>query len=210
MTEIILVRHGETAWNVEEIFRGRSDIELNDTGIKQAELLAEYLGDKKIDAIYSSPLKRAAKTAATIAGYHKLDVEIAPGLTDFDYGKWQGLPLQEVKDRYKELYAKWINSPDKAKMPAGESLDDIRKRAIGVVDMAVARYEGTVALVSHRVVNKVLICALLGLDNSHFWDIKMDTCGITTFTFENGRFVLTEHNNTSFLKPLQKAPLGDF
>ncbi len=210
MTEVILVRHGETEWNVAEIFRGRIDIELNETGIKQAELLAEYLGDLKIDAIYSSPLKRALKTAEIIAGYHKLKVEITPGLIDFDYGKWQGLPHQEVEDKYRELYTEWIDSPDKVKMPAGESLNDVRKRATGVVDKVIAKYEGIVVLVSHRVVNKVLICALLGLDNSHFWNIRQDTGGITTFTYENERFILTEHNNTSYLKAIQKATLGDF
>ncbi len=210
MTEIILARHGETEWNVEEVFRGRIDIELNQTGIKQAELLAEYLGDLKIDAIYSSPLKRAVGTAEIIAGYHKLDVEIAPGLIDFNYGKWQGLPHQEVKDKYKELYAEWINNPHRVRMPAGESLDEVRKRAMNVVDRVIAKYEGSVVLVSHRVVNKVLICALLGLDNSHFWNIKLDACGTTIFTYENERFILAEHNNTSFLKPLRKARLGDF
>ncbi len=210
MTEIILARHGQTEWNVGEIFRGRIDIELNETGVKQAELLAEYLRDVKIEAIYSSPLKRALRTAEMIADHHQLEVEITPGLIDFDYGKWQGLPHHEVKGKYKELYAEWINSPDQITMPAGESLNDVRQRAISVVDEIIARYEGRVVLVSHRVVNKVLICALLGLNNSHFWNIRQDTCGITTFTYENGRFVLTEHNNTSYLKPLQKAPLTDF
>jgi len=210
MTEIILARHGETKWNVQEIFRGRIDIALNETGIKQAELLAEYLRHLKIEAIYSSPLKRALKTAEVIASHHKLAVEITPGLIDFNYGKWQGLPHQEVKDKYNELYAEWISHPDQVKIPAGESLNDVRKRAIGVVDEVTAKHEGTIVLLSHRVVNKVLICALLGLDNSHFWNIKQDTCGITTFTYENERFILTEHNNTSFLKPVQKAPLSDF
>ena len=137
-------------------------------------------------------------------------VEVTPGLIDFDYGEWQGLPNQEVKDKYKELYAEWINNPHQAKMPTGESLSEVWKRAIGVVDSIIAKYEGTVVLVSHRVVNKVLICALLGLDNSHFWNIRLDTCGITTFAYENGRFILTEHNDTSYLKPLQQAPLSDF
>ena len=210
MTQIILVRHGETEWNIEEIFRGRIDIELNETGIKQAKLLAEYLSDLKIDTIYSSPLKRALKTAEIIAGYHKFDVEITPGLIDFNYGEWQGLPHQEVKDKYKELYAEWTKNPHRVKIPAGESLNDVRERAMGVVDDVIAKYEGTVVLVSHRVVNKVLICALLGLDNSHFWNIRQDTCGITTFTYENERFILTKHNDTSYLKPIQKAPLTDF
>jgi len=210
MTEIILARHGETEWNLKEVFRGRLDIELNETGIKQAQLLAEYLSSTKIQAIYSSPLKRASKTAGIIAGYHNLDIEIVPGLIDFDYGKWQGLPHQEVKDKYKELYAEWINSPEQVKIPAGESLNDVRKRAMSVVGDVIAKYKGTVVLVAHRVVNKVLICTLLGLDNSHFWNIRQDTCGITTFSYENERFILTSHNDTSYLKPIDKAPLGDF
>ncbi len=211
MTEIILARHGETEWNVEEIFRGRIDIELNETGLKQAELLAEYLDFRKIEAIYSSPLKRALKTAEIIASYHKLDVEIAPGLIDFDYGEWQGLHHQEVKDKYKELYTKWTRNPHQVKMPAGESLNDVRKRAMGVVDRVIAKYEGSVVLVSHRVVNKILICALLGLDNSHFGNMRQETCGTTTFTYENEQFILTKHNDTSYLKPLpDKMPLSDF
>ena len=210
MTQIILVRHGETEWNAQEIFRGRIDIELNETGIRQAELLAKYLSQVELEAICSSPLGRALKTAEVIAGYHNLHVDTSPRLMDFDYGEWQGQPHQEVKERYKELYAEWINSPHQVKMPAGESLDDVRRRAADVVNSIITQYEGTVALVSHRVVNKVLICALLGLDNSHFWKIKQDICGITTFTYENGRFILIRHNDTSFLKPIQKAALSDF
>jgi probable phosphoglycerate mutase len=95
-------------------------------------------------------------------------------------------------------------------MPAGESLDEVRKRAMKVVDKVIAKYEGSVALVSHRVVNKVLICALLGLDNSHFWNIKQDTCGITSFTYENEQFILTKHNDTSYLIPVSEIPLSDF
>jgi len=210
MTEIILVRHGETAWNVAEVFRGRIDIELNKTGVKQAELLAAYLSKIKVAAIYSSPLKRALKTAKIIADYHKTRVNIAPGLIDFNYGKWQGLSHQEVKNTYPELYREWVNHPDRVKMPSGESLEDVRKRAVGVVTGITTRDTGAVVLVSHRVVNKVLICALLGLNNSHFWNIKQDTCGITIFNYENGRFILTKHNDTSYLEPIQKAPLGDF
>ena len=209
MTQIILVRHGETEWNVKEVFRGRIDVELNETGVKQAQLLAEYLSDLRIDAIYSSPLRRALATAEIIANYHKLNVVITPGFIDFDYGEWQGLSHQEVRNRYKELYTQWINHPDRVRMPAGESLDEVRKRATSVVDRVIAKYEGSVVLVSHRVVNKVLICALLGLDNSHFWNIRQDTCGITSFTYEKGQFILTKHNDTSYLG-IPKTPLGDF
>lgn len=210
MTEIIIARHGQTEWNVGEVFRGRIDIALDETGVKQAELLAEYLSSREIDAICSSPLKRALKTAEAIARHHNIEVKVAPGLIDFNFGKWQGLPHQEVKEKYSELYAEWTQNPHRVKMPEGESLNDVRKRAVGVVDEVIAKHKGTVVLVAHRVVNKVLICALLGLDNSHFWDIKQDTCGITTFVYENGRFILAEHNNTSYLESIQKTALGDF
>ncbi len=208
--DIILARHGETEWNAGEIFRGRADIELNETGIKQAGLLAGYLREFEIEAVYSSPLRRALKTAEAIARHHNLKVQIDPGLIDFNYGEWQGLSHQEVKNRYTELYAQWKNRPQGVKMPGGESLGDVRERAIRLVDGVVAGNKRTVVLVSHRVVNKVLICSLLGLDNSHFWNLRLDTCGITTFTYKDGQFILNEHNNTCFLKSLQKAKLADF
>jgi broad specificity phosphatase PhoE len=210
MTELILARHGETEWNVEEVFRGRIDIELDEKGVRQAELLAQYLRGVKIDAVYSSPLRRALNTAEVIARYHKLKVKIAPGLIDFDFGKWQGLRHQEVKRRYKKLYAQWLENPHLIRMPDGESLDEVRERALMVVDEVVTKHEGTVVMVSHRVVNKVLICALLGLDNSHFWNIRQDTCGMTTFVYEKGRFILTKHNDTSYLRPLPQAQPSDF
>jgi broad specificity phosphatase PhoE len=210
MIEIILVRHGETEWNRQEIFRGRADIELSEAGAKQAELLAQYLSQVKIAAIYSSPLRRALKTAEAIASYHSLKVKTTSGLIDLDYGKWQGLPHQEVTASYQELYAAWLKNPHRVKIPGGESLGHVRRRAIGVVDRVIGQHVGTVVLVSHRVVNKVLICALLGLDNSHFWNIRQDVGAITTFTYENDRFTLTRHNDTSFLKAIPTAPLSEF
>jgi len=210
-TTIILVRHGQTAWNTEQVFRGLIDIELDETGLKQAGLLAEYLRHRELEAIYSSPLRRAMQTAEAIAHCHGLAVEIAPGLNDMDFGEWQGLPLREVRNRFGELLEMWMLQPHRVRLPAGENLDIVRQRALALVNQVMEKHEGKIiTLVSHRVVNKVLICALLGLDNSHFWDVRLDNCGITTFEFDNGRFVLAEHNNTSFLEPLQQEHLRDF
>jgi broad specificity phosphatase PhoE len=210
MTELILARHGQTEWNVEEVFRGRIDVELNQTGRRQAELLAESLSGQKIEAVYSSPLKRALKTAEAVARRHRLKVEVSPGLIDSDFGQWQGLSLREVKEKYNQLYEQWAESPQLVKIPGGESLDAVRERALQVVNGVMAKHGGAVVLVSHRVVNKVLICALLGLDNSHFWNIKQDVGGTTVFSSQNGRFVLTKHNDTSYLNPLKEAEPGDF
>jgi broad specificity phosphatase PhoE len=210
MSTIMLIRHGDTDWNVEEIFRGRADIDLNETGIKQAELLAKYLEEVPLEAVYSSPLKRALKTAEIIANLHGVDVTPSQELMDFDYGDWQGLSNEVVKDKYKNLYEKWLTTPHLVKMPKGESLDDVRKRAVSLVNQVTTRHQGIVALVSHRVILKVIICALLGLDNSHFWNIKVDTCGITTFVCKDGNFILEKHNDTSFLKSIDMPALSDF
>jgi len=195
---------------VEEIFRGRADVELNETGIKQAELLAKYLEDVPLEAVYSSPLKRAIKTAEIIAGLHNADVMPSQELIDFDYGEWQGLSHNTVKYKYKKLYKEWLKKPHLVQMPKGESLDDVRKRAVSLLYQATASHQGTVALVSHRVILKVLICALLGLDNSHFWNIKVDTCGITTFIYQDKSFILEKHNDTSFFKSIERPALSDF
>ena len=209
MAVIMLIRHGETNWNKEEIFRGQIDVPLNETGIAQAKLLAEYLKDAQIEAIYSSPLQRALKTAETIAEYHNVKVNISDELTDFNYGEWQGLSQKTVKEKYPGLHDAWMNN-QLIRVPGGESLDNVRARTHGLVKLVIAKYKGAVALVSHRVTNKVLICALLGLNNSHFWNIKLDNCGVTTFLYENRRFILDKHNDTSFLRPLGGPKLGDF
>lgn len=209
MNRILLVRHGQTLWNIEEIFRGRADIELDGTGIRQAELLANYLKDREIGTVYSSPLRRARRTAEIVAAPHRVEVRPLPGLIDLDFGKWQGLSVKEVAHKYPELYATWLQHPEQVIMPGGEGLEDVRARAIEVVNRTIGD-TGTAVLVSHRVVIKVLICALLGLDNSRFWNIRIDTCGMTTFAYSDSRFVLVEHNNTAFLNPLYPAPRPDF
>jgi len=210
MAELILARHGETAWNVEKVYRGRTDVNLDEVGIKQAELLGKHLSNWELQAIYSSPLRRAIDTANIIARYQKIGIQIAEGLIDFDYREWQSLSEQTVKNLYPTLHDEWHNNPHKVRMPGGESLEDVKKRAIKVVDGVLSEYQGSVLLVSHRVVNKVLICSLLGLGNSYFWNIKQDVSGITIFNYVDGRFVLTKHNDTSHLKELQKSVLDDF
>ena len=210
MAKLILARHGETVWNVEKVFRGRADVNLDEVGIKQAKLLGKYLSNWRLEAIYSSPVKRALDTANIVARYQKVVVRIADGLIDFDFGEWQSLPEQEVKRLYPAIFNEWHNNPDRAKIPGGESLEDVRRRAVEVVNDVLSRHLGNVLLVSHRVVIKVLICQLLGLDNSHFGNINQNVGGITIFDYADGRFVLTRHNDTSYLRDLKQSVLGDF
>jgi phosphoserine phosphatase len=186
--------------NVADVFRGRIDIPLNEKGIRQAGLLASYLKDFEIEAVYSSALQRAQKTAQTIAGHHELKVQTSPGLLDYNFGEWEGKTRKEVQEKYKDRYLEFVNHPETARMPGGETLDEVKRRAMLLINHIVSEHKGTAVLVSHRVVTRVIICALLGLDNSHFWNIEHSTCGVTTFLYQKGQFILLEHNNTSFLK----------
>ena len=211
MTEIILIRHGETEWNASEVFRGRADIDLNETGIRQAELLGKYLSREKIDHIYSSPLKRAVSTAEAIAGFQKKKVETVDNLIDFDYGEWQGLTIEQVKDIDDVLYQDWLDTPEQMKIPGGENLENVLDRAMRfVVGSVIKCREGKIAVVSHRVVLKVIICALLKLDNSHFWDIRIDNGGITRFVYDGNHAVLAGHNDTSYLNTMNSRITNDF
>jgi broad specificity phosphatase PhoE len=204
MTSIYLVRHGQTAWNKEEIFRGRSDVPLDETGIQEAERVGEYLRGTDIHAIYSSPLSRARETARRIAQASYLKVQPLPGIIDMSFGKWEGRPLLEIQKNDKDLYQQWRERPHQVKFPGGESLEEVRVRAMAALgELVYAPHGKNLVLVSHRVVNKVIICGILGIDNSHFWQIGQSTAAINLIEYQEGRYTLSLLNETCHLKVLQ-------
>jgi len=212
MTAIIyLVRHGQTAWNKEEIFRGRTDVPLDETGLKQAELVGEYFRETEIRAIYSSPLSRAWQTAERIARNHNLEVQALPGIIDMSFGNWEGCAHHEIQKMDPETYRLWKEEPHRVTLPGGEGLDQVRMRALAALEEVIGKDPGkTLILVSHRVINKVLLCAILGLDNSHFWQIKQDTTAINRIDHGRGMYVLSLMNETCHLKALKEISKVDF
>jgi len=205
MTSIYLVRHGQTAWNKEEIFRGRTDVPLDETGLKQAELVGEYFQGMEIDAIYSSPLSRALQTAQKIAQFNDLKVQPLPGIIDMSFGKWEGRPHQEIREKDSKTYRQWVEEPHLVRLPGGEGLNDVRVRAMAALEEVMRKHpEKTLVLVSHRVICKVLICAILNLDNSHFWQITQDTTAINLIQYRKGKYILSLMNETCHLKSLKE------
>jgi broad specificity phosphatase PhoE len=201
MTTLFLVRHGRTGWNKEQIFRGSKDIPLDEVGRAEARLVGERLKEEGIGAVYSSQLSRAKETAQAIAEFHNVEVQCLEGLTDLHFGEWEGLSLKEVKERYPELYEQWQKAPQKVIFPGGEGLAAVCSRAMKAVEDIIARHpQEAVALISHRVVLKVLICALLGLDNSHFWNIAQDTTAVNCFHHRNEIWICNFLNDTCHLK----------
>ncbi|NIO03781.1 MAG: hypothetical protein GTN74_03970 [Proteobacteria bacterium] len=201
MTQIYLVRHGQTQWNREEIFRGTADIPLNEIGKKEAQLAAKALRGKTIRAVYSSPLARAKDTAEAIAGSHGLEVGIIEGLKDICFGDWQGVSHHTVRQRFPDLYLRWLKQPQTVTFPGGESLGELQARAAEAVKRVVSDHpEDTIVMVSHRVVNRALICGLVGIDLSRFWQIGQDTAAINLVTWKKGHFVLACLNDTCHLQ----------
>ena len=207
MTMIVLVRHGETDWNREQIFRGRIDVPLNSTGLRQAQATGEALKGYEVDAIYSSPLSRAMDTGRAIAEFHsEINVQEAEGFTDIDFGRWQGMPRKKVEEEYTEMYRCWQREPQMVKMPEGESLDDVKLRAMEALNGILTSHENqTVVIAAHRVVNKVVLCAILGLTNRHFWNIMQDTCAINIFNDSERGFIISVINDTCHMKALGDA-----
>jgi broad specificity phosphatase PhoE len=211
MAKIYLVRHGQTAWNVGEVFRGRADIPLDETGKKEAQLAGEALKDVNLNAIYSSPLSRSVETAENIAKFHGLPVTHLGAIIDISYGDWEGMSRADVEERYPDLYRLWVEEPHKVQFPRGESLEEVRSRTMAALDKLVLKREDeNIVLVAHRVPNKVICCAVLGLDNSNFWRIQQDTACTNLFIYTDGQWIISYLNDTSYLKVLGKAALADF
>jgi broad specificity phosphatase PhoE len=202
MTRIVLVRHGQTEWNRIERFRGRADVPLNETGLAQAKATGMRVAQEwQPMAVYSSPLSRAVKTAEAIAQGLLQPVQIHDGLADIDYGQWQGLTPDQARARWPEIHHAWYNLPHTARIPGGETLADLRVRAMAAVAELTARHVGqTIILVSHTVVNRVILLAVLGLGNERFWRLRQDTCAINVFEAEAGDYSVVSLNDTCHLR----------
>ena len=186
MLRMILVRHGQTEWNAGsaggEVFRGRIDVPLNAVGEAQAQAVADRLAAVEVAAVYASPLQRARRTARPIAQARGLAVEPVEGLLDIDYGDWGGQAHTRVAAEWPALYAQWYSVPHRVQIPGGEGLADVRRRVSAGLDEIVGRHQNEiVVLVGHQVVNKVMLCLVLGLENRAFWRIRQDTCCINRF-----------------------------
>jgi broad specificity phosphatase PhoE len=183
-----------------ERFRGRAELDLDETGLRQAEATARRLAQWPVSALYSSPLKRTMRTAEALARHLNVAVQTSPGFTDIDFGLWQGLSLEEAAQQDSVVYARWLENPEQVKFPQGESLEEVRARAVAALEDILASHDDeTVALVSHKVVCKVLILSVLGLDNSHFWQVEQDVCATNLFEVRDGFMAAARLNDICHL-----------
>ena len=200
-TTILLMRHGETAWNRGNIFRGQYDIPLNENGRAQATFLARALAARRIDAAYSSPLSRARETADIVLAPHGINAVIHAGLTDFDYGQWTGLEDHAVAQQWPEEHTCWRTAPHTLQVPGGDTLQRVFDRAFAAVEDLVQQHSGqTIAIVAHRVVNKLLVLGMLTLGLERFPFIRQDNCSLNEFERTEAGYTVISFNDTCHLR----------
>ena len=204
MTRIILVRHGETTWNIEGRYQGQEDTPLSERGLKQGHLLADGLCNIPIDLAISSPLQRSYQTCKFCADLHNLPVATDERLLEINHGSWEGVLAGDIQKQYPVEFAQWHREPEKVVMPGGgESLEDVRKRVRAAFDEYVAKYpDKTILVAAHDAVNKTIICDVLGLGMEHFWQIKQDNTCINVLECNEGVWrtvLLNSTNHMGFL-----------
>ena len=201
MTEIVLVRHGETESNRMGLFRGRLDVPLNEVGREQAASVARALKADPVAGVFTSPLGRAVDTARAIAREHDLDPVIDESFNNIDLGKWQGLEKARVEREEPELWNLWVTDPDRWGVPGAESLAGVRERALRRTVALVPQFaDRRIVIVSHRSVLKLLAGALLGMADDYFWKFYLDNAGYSVLGQRGDGFVLLKWNEACHLK----------
>jgi broad specificity phosphatase PhoE len=174
---ILLVRHGETAWNREGRYQGRTDIPLSTDGEQQVRTLGERLRGVPIHIAISSPLSRARKTAEAILDGKGTALEFDDGLLEISHGQWEGQLASDVAISHAEMFGVWRSSPGRASPagPGAETLGDVEARAWAVLERAWMRLDGedqTLLITAHDAVNRVILCRVLGLPLERVWRFR--------------------------------------
>lgn len=203
-TNILLIRHGETAWNAERRLQGHTDIALNGAGRRQADAVARALADETVAAVISSDLQRARDTAQAIAAQRGLPVQTDSGLRERCYGAFEGMLYAEIAQRYPAEYAEWQARNIDALLPGGERMGETYRqfyaRAVdGIVRQAQAYPGQSIVIVAH---GGVLECAYraargMALDSPRDFEIK--NAGINRFVCADGKLSLAAWGEVAHL-----------
>jgi broad specificity phosphatase PhoE len=201
--ELVLVRHGETEYNRADVFRGRIDLPLNDRGMEQARAAADYLSAQDFEAFYCSPLQRAVQTARAIAEPHHGEVSPLEYFIDVDYGEWSGKSIDEIRDSWPREFAIWTDDPERAVFPGGEAVREVRERLYEGLEWLAREQEGTVLLVGHKLINRIMICIVLGLPTAGIWRVDQSNAAINFISREDRGWMLRRLNDISHLRGLE-------
>ena len=209
MTIVYLIRHGESDFNRDGIFRGIVDVPLNEHGRLQAESLGRMFAKIDLSSVYSSPLARALDTAHAIALPHDLEVQINHGFQNINLGAWQGKLKKEIARLHPDDWHQWTTEPERFVPPGGETIGEVRDRAWAEITRLAKLHEhASFAVVSHRSVIKTILASIFDLKERYFWKFYLDPASMSKISYhEVEGFVLQQMNVTS---GIPNSPKEDF
>ena len=183
MLRLYMMRHGETVWNTERRYQGMTDIELSQTGIKQAECAAKRFENIEIDKIYCSPLKRAMATAKPIAKAKKLDIIPEENFREIHFGEWEGMTVPELKAKYGDTYMNFIKNPHLYDFPGEGNISNVINRLKPSLD-------------------RIMIMYIMGLDNSWFTKMWINNTAISIIEIKDDRRLMLTVNDSAHLSDI--------
>lgn len=204
MVEIVLIRHGLTLWNVASRIQGISDTKLAPEGLNQARLLAENFPFDKIDAIYSSDLSRAKKTAQVVADKFNLQVQTTAGLREVDFGIWEGRYFSDLEKYDAENLKIFYTMPDKLKLERAETFQQAQSRAMNELNKIIARHESAgesrIICVAHGTINRLILLSILEIPLKNLWRLNQFNTAVNVFRVDDDNFTVKLINSTAHLK----------
>ena len=198
---ILLARHGQTEWNAQRRFQGKTDVPLNESGLNEARMLAVRLKNWPVDAIYTSPFSRALETAKIVSdlNVNAVRLEVRSELEEMSFGNWEKLSVHDVAKNFPGRYEAWKDDPSKVVPPGGESFEDVVKRVKPVLDDILNREDREVLIVAHGGVIRAIVVLLLGLSPSGIWHMRLDNCALVGLVLKDGKASLLFWNDTHHL-----------
>ena len=196
MLSIYLLRHGQTPYNADgNRYCGRTDLALTDKGIQQAGAVYQRMKGIPLDAVYSSPLSRARRTAELATGWEKVRTD--DRLIEIDFGSWENKTREEFVAEDPGSWAKWIDDPEQNRAGnTGESGGEVIKRLDGFYSEMLTRHAGqTILVVGHNGTNRLYMAHKLGMPLRHYRRLFQENSAITFFELDdNGEFTLVKLN----------------
>ena len=200
---LLIARHGATQNNLEARFTGQVDVPLSALGERQAQALAEGLSGMHLDALISSDLRRALATAEPIARLHDLEVRRDPDLREISVGIWSDRTGASIRAEDPELVARWEADPIHVAPPGGETVVELRDRAVRALDRWYAAYPtGDVLWVTHGGFLATLLCHILGMDQTRRWQFRRDNAGLSELEIGERGALVVRLNDTAHLRHL--------
>ena len=198
---LTLVRHGKTDWNESGRCQGVSDVPLNSRGVEQAERLAASLGDERIDRIYSSDLRRARQTAEKIAARHSIEVNVREELREMDQGMFEGLEFSRIREKHSDILRRWREEPETLRIPGGETLIEVQRRAFAAVMDIESRFGSlNILAVSHNLTIITLLCRFADKPLDRFRDYVVDEASKSVVEIRDGNFSVVSVNDVAHLE----------